>query len=153
MIEGFRGEYKFLSNFHMVDIEVDGIVYKSVEHYYVCSKFIDDQMIDNIWYDKNMFIEYINSIDLPGKVKRIGSKIKVRSDWNKVKLDIMYKGLVAKYNVPELKKLLLDTKNQEIIEVNNWNDRYWGVCDGVGKNKLGKMLMDIRSELRHVSLF
>lgn len=31
-----------------------------------------------------------------------------------------------------------------IIEVNNWGDTYWGVCNGIGDNHLGKILMKIR---------
>jgi predicted NAD-dependent protein-ADP-ribosyltransferase YbiA (DUF1768 family) len=35
-----------------------------------------------------------------------------------------------------------------LIEGNTWNDRYWGVCRGTGKNRLGQILMRIRSEIR-----
>ena len=48
----------------------------------------------------------------------------------------------------ELKKKLLDTGDQELIEGNYWNDTFWGVCEGKGQNHLGKILMQIREELR-----
>ena len=47
-----------------------------------------------------------------------------------------------------LANLLLETANDQLIEGNNWGDTEWGVCKGVGKNMLGKLLMQIRDELR-----
>lgn len=35
----------------------------------------------------------------------------------------------------------------ELIEGNTWGDRIWGVCDGVGENRLGKILMRVRAEM------
>jgi predicted NAD-dependent protein-ADP-ribosyltransferase YbiA (DUF1768 family) len=35
----------------------------------------------------------------------------------------------------------------ELIEGNWWGDTYWGVCNGVGENHLGKLLMKIRDYL------
>jgi hypothetical protein len=35
-----------------------------------------------------------------------------------------------------------------LVEGNTWNDRYWGVCRGVGQNKLGHLLMKLREEYK-----
>jgi hypothetical protein len=43
--------------------------------------------------------------------------------------------------------MLLLTGDEELIEGNFWGDVFWGVCNGVGKNHLGKILMEVRSEL------
>ena len=40
----------------------------------------------------------------------------------------------------------LKALNGLIQEDNTWGDRYWGVCNGTGQNKLGKILMKIRDE-------
>ena len=48
---------------------------------------------------------------------------------------------------PDLKEKLLSSGSVHLIEGNDWNDREWGVCNGEGKNKLGKILMRIRGEL------
>lgn len=40
------------------------------------------------------------------------------------------------------------TDDAELVEGNTWGDRYWGVVDGVGENRLGKLLMERRAELR-----
>ena len=43
---------------------------------------------------------------------------------------------------------LLMTREAELIEGNDWNDYFWGQCMGVGDNHLGKLLMQVRKELR-----
>jgi len=53
-----------------------------------------------------------------------------------------------KFSNPQLAKQLLDTKDFELIEGNTWGDTFWGVCSGKGQNNLGKILMQIRNELK-----
>jgi hypothetical protein len=48
---------------------------------------------------------------------------------------------------PFLTRALLDTENARLIEENNWNDTFWGVCNNTGENNLGKLLMKIREDL------
>ena len=43
---------------------------------------------------------------------------------------------------------LLDTGDTELIEGNNWHDTFWGVCKGKGQNNLGKILMEVRKDIR-----
>jgi predicted NAD-dependent protein-ADP-ribosyltransferase YbiA (DUF1768 family) len=43
---------------------------------------------------------------------------------------------------------LIATGDTELIEGNNWRDYFWGMCNGKGKNNLGKILMKVREELR-----
>jgi predicted NAD-dependent protein-ADP-ribosyltransferase YbiA (DUF1768 family) len=49
----------------------------------------------------------------------------------------------------ELRQKLLATGDAILEEGNDWGDRVWGVVDGVGKNRLGKILMKVRDELRN----
>ena len=73
----------------------------------------------------------------------------LRNDWEKVKDEIMYNICLCKFTQnEELKQKLLNTGNAELIEGYTWNDTYWGICRGRGKNHLGKILMQIREELR-----
>jgi predicted NAD-dependent protein-ADP-ribosyltransferase YbiA (DUF1768 family) len=62
----------------------------------------------------------------------------------------MYDLNCQKYGVPEFGDRLLETGNLYIEETNTWNDTYWGVCGGKGRNKLGKILMVIREDLRSI---
>lgn len=57
--------------------------------------------------------------------------------------------LEQKFRTPTYRKLLLDTNQRTISEGNYWNDDYWGVNlkTNRGLNLLGKMIMDIRSDL------
>ena len=61
----------------------------------------------------------------------------------------MLTGLRKKFADPELRNLLLATGDEELIEGNYWGDTYWGVCNGVGQNKLGKLLMQVREEIKN----
>lgn len=152
MIDIFRGSYYFLSNFYPCEIEHDSIVYPSLEHYYVALKCDNDQIINGKYYTCFDFRELISKVKSPGKVKIIGKNIKVRSDWNDIKLDIMWIGIQQKFRNKELSELLISTGDQKLVEGNYWHDNFYGQCTcekciDKGKNKLGKLLMKIRSEL------
>lgn len=139
MIDSFQGEYRFLSNFWPVKVVFEGHVYTSVEHAYVAAKTTDE----------NARAE-IRNLRLAGQVKQYGKTLKLRDDWDTVKLSVMQSLLEQKFEVLELQEKLLDTGTEELIEGNYWGDVYWGVCRGVGENHLGRLLMHIRAT--HASL-
>ena len=49
-----------------------------------------------------------------------------------------------------LNTLLQETQNKYLEETNHWNDTFWGVCNGIGENMLGKILMEIRKENEYI---
>ena len=152
-ITKFEGRYNFLSNFYPCKIEHQGITYPSVEHYYVALKVTGMQFIDGVYYTAPDFRELIARILDAGDVKKLGRRVKVRSDWNEKKLEFMEWGIREKFKDPKLGEMLLDTSDLELIEGNNWHDVFWGKCscpkcNGDGENHLGKILMKIREELR-----
>lgn len=142
MITSFFGEYRFLSNFYAVSIEFEGLDYPSAEHAYVASKTLDDDMR-----------KQIAKIETPGKVKRFGIELNLRSDWSDdLKLIIMRKILEKKFRSdridPPLWEWLRATAPEELVEGNSWGDKFWGQCPvGVGKNHLGKLLTSIRDDV------
>lgn len=136
-IDRFRDEYYWLSNFYKVDIIYENITYPSMEHFYVAMKTKDLKIR-----------KHISNIKTPSEAKLYGKTMSIREDWGLVKKQIMMFGLKQKFNKEPFKQLLIDTKDMYIEEGNNWNDTYWGVCDGHGKNILGKMIMKIRKELK-----
>jgi predicted NAD-dependent protein-ADP-ribosyltransferase YbiA (DUF1768 family) len=73
----------------------------------------------------------------------------IRPDWEEVKMNVMKKGLYAKFTQnPALLESLLSTGEREIIE-NSPYDSFWGCgSKGDGQNHLGKLLMRLRSHLR-----
>ena len=78
----------------------------------------------------------------------MGKQVQLRDGFNEMKLELMYKLLKMKFrpNSPLGKKL--QNIHGEIIEENTWHDTFWGVCNGIGENHLGKLLMKIRDELQ-----
>ena len=149
-IDSFKGRWAFLSNFYPCEIEHQGIRYPSVEHFYVSMKCNNEQMINGKHYTIGDFREMIAITPSPGLVKKIGQKIKVRSDWDDKKLEFMNWAIREKFKDMNLSELLIGTEDMELIESNTWNDTFWGVCNGKGKNHLGKILMKVRDELRGV---
>jgi ribA/ribD-fused uncharacterized protein len=150
MIDKFDGKYRFLSNFYPCKIEHQGITYPSVEHYYVAMKVNDEQLINGKYYTTGDFREMISRVKEAALVKKIGNKIKLRSDWDNKKLDVMNWAIREKFKDESLKELLLSTGDQELIEGNFWKDFFWGVCNGRGQNHLGKILMIVRDEIRGI---
>lgn len=136
MITEFKNEYRFLSNFYKSPLVYKGKEYPTVEHAFQCAKTFDEAEQ-----------EKLRSYASPVIVKRAGKKVKLRPDWEDVKIDIMYEILKIKFSDPELKSLLLSTGNEILVEGNTWGDTFWGKCKGEGKNILGKLLMKVRSEL------
>lgn len=135
MIKEFRGKYYFLSNFSESKININGIT------------FLNGESAFNSFKDMNIQSEFAN-LD-PSTAKRKGRNVKLRHDWESVKDDIMYQVVKAKFEQNEdLKVKLLETGDEYLEEGNLWNDVYWGMCKGRGKNKLGKILMKVREELR-----
>lgn len=134
MIDSFSGEYRFLSNFY-----ADPHGGLSVEHYYQARKTEDIEEADAI----------LNA-NTPGEAKRLGRKATLRPDWDDIKDDVMLILLWRKFCHEPLRTRLLETGDQELIEGNTWGDTYWGVCNGKGKNMLGKLLMKVRDELNGI---
>jgi ribA/ribD-fused uncharacterized protein len=135
-IKGFSGEFSWLSNFTAVEVEFDGDVFPSVEHAYVAAKTFDPVLRKQIK-------------SLPAnKAKRFGSKITLIPDWDIIKLEVMMDLLRQKFKQEPFRSLLLATGDAYIEETNWWKDTFWGVCNGVGRNHLGKMIMEIRKELQ-----
>lgn len=82
-----------------------------------------------------------------GRAKSAGRKLKLRSDWESVKLPIMAELLHTKFKHLDLQASLKATGDTALIEGNWWGDTFWGVCDGIGENWLGKLLMAEREKI------
>jgi len=84
----------------------------------------------------------------PGQAKRFGRQVSLRPNWEQIRLDVMLCLVRQKFEADAaLAADLLATKDAELIECNDWGDTYWGQCWGAGQNHLGRILMQVRSEL------
>lgn len=70
--------------------------------------------------------------------------MRLRSDWNMVRVGIMREVIHAKFSNLEMRSKLEETRGSELVEGNDWGDRFWGVSGGIGENRLGKILMQER---------
>lgn len=134
MISAFSGEHRFLSNFF---IEPD---WSHVEGEYQAAKCANSE---DLYKFANL---------TPAQCKALGRKVAIRTDWHKVRLEVMSLLVRNKFtDHPDLMAMLLKTGDQMLLEGNRWGDIYWGVCGNRGENHLGKILMRVRRELRELA--
>ncbi|MEM8803865.1 MAG: NADAR family protein [Pseudomonadota bacterium] len=136
---GQTDAYSEFSNFAPYGVEMEGAWWPTVEHYFQAQKF-----------EYPAYRDKIRKANRPKDAKALGltRKLPLRSDWEVVKEEIMYAAVAKKFMThATLKELLLSTGDVAIIE-NAPMDYFWGAGqDGTGQNKLGKILMRVRSEL------
>lgn len=138
-IDHFRGEYAFLSNFWEIPVTYQGLTYGSNEAAFQAQKCMTEE-------EKLPFTEL-----RPAMSKKAGRRVQLRADWEDVKLPIMEDIVRAKFTQNEdLKQLLLATGDLVLEEGNTWHDTFWGVDVKTreGENHLGRILMQVRQELR-----
>ncbi|MFA5652226.1 MAG: NADAR family protein [Candidatus Paceibacterota bacterium] len=143
-VKGFMGPYRFLSNFWPAKVFLDDVEYKSVELAYQAAKWKPEH---RGYFQTCTELEAIkhNEENKPHDAC-------TKEEWAERKLTIMTDLVTQKFNPllnPENTKLLLDTGQMHLEEMNWWNDLYWGTNkEGEGENQLGKLLMKVRKDLQ-----
>jgi hypothetical protein len=136
-----KDAYGCFSNFSAHPFKLKGKIWKTSEHYFQAQKFAGTE-----------HEEEIRLIDSPMVAARAGrSRQKpLREDWEVVRDDVMREAIRAKFTQHEdLRKILLETGDAILVE-HTANDRYWADGgDGSGLNMLGKLLMELREQLRN----
>jgi N-glycosidase YbiA len=134
--------YGQFSNFwRKSPIWIDGVGYHSTEHYYQSQKFAGT---DPVWQEEIRKAPTCREAADKGRDRTHP----MRPDWEQVKEDVMRVALRAKFTQhEELRALLISTGSEEIVE-HSTHDGYWGDGgDGTGKNRLGKLLMELRESI------
>jgi ribA/ribD-fused uncharacterized protein len=144
-IGSFQGEFRWLSNFWPAQVTLDGRVYPSVEHAYQAAKTKGPEARKK-FQDPSLKASVAKRLGSPAGMLSYG--LRIRPDWNEVRLGIMEGLIRQKFSRAPLRDKLLATGDAILVEGNYWNDQFWGVCRGVGENHLGKILMKIRKELQ-----
>jgi ribA/ribD-fused uncharacterized protein len=136
-------EFGCFSNFAPYPVRMDGKIWQTSEHYFQAQKFEDAEHQEKIRQTKSPMI-----------AARMGRdrKKRLRRDWESVKVGIMREVVRAKFSQHEdIRQLLLSTGDAKIVE-HTENDSYWGDGgDGSGKNMLGRILMEVREELKRAT--
>lgn len=135
--------YGALSNLYKREIEFEGEVFPTAEHAYQAGKA-----------RKPAVREWLMAAPSPSLLAMAAHGLYVwdiTSDWSKIKFERMKRILVAKFTQHnDLQALLLGTGNARLVEsatVDNAVNRLWGEVNGLGQNKLGELLMEVRTEL------
>lgn len=132
--------YEF-TNFYPAEVDLDGQVWPTTEHYFQAQKFIGTP-----------FVEIIRNFPRPREAFDFSRNPAVscwcRADWEQVKINIMRKALLAKFSQHcHLRQKLLQTGTRKLIEHSPY-DNFWGNGgDDRGLNHLGGLLMEIRDEI------
>jgi hypothetical protein len=133
-------EYGWLSNFSEHGFTLDGVRWASVEHFYQAQKYAGTEAA-----------ERIRRTDSPAKARKTGQdrSLRPRADWDAVKVDVMRQAVQAKFaQNRQARELLLATADEELIHESK-SDAFWGKSrDGIGDNRLGASIMEVRQALR-----
>lgn len=154
MIWGFQGSSFFLSNFYEGEpIRAYGKEFKTAEHMFNALKTTDPEEA-----------QLVIDAPTPAKAKWFGRRVTLKPNWDETeRFSAMRATLGAKFiGNSTLTRALLATKDYELWEANKWHDNFWGVCIcsscsstaglGAGENHLGRLLMELRDDLRKWSL-
>ena len=144
----------YLSNWWLSDFEVDGIKFTSAEQYMMWGKA-------KLFGDTEIQAKILDVTDV-AKIKALGREVKGFDDavWTANREQIVYTGLKSKFrDDAELREKLLSTGDAILAEC-AVHDRVWGIGLSMkdpnrfdmskwrGLSLLGKLLMQVRDELR-----
>ncbi len=146
-IEFYRANekpYGVFSNLYKRTVVFEGVEYPTSEHAYQAGKPRKDTVRD-----------WLMAAPSPSLLAMAAHGLyvwDVHPDWSKTKFARMKRVLEAKFTQHmDLQEILLSTGDARLIEtatVDNAVNRLWGQVNGVGKNMLGVLLMEVRSEIR-----
>lgn len=131
------GNYRWLSNFYPCKVQYRGLTFHTTEAAYQAQKSLNPDVVKEF-----------SKIKSPGEAKGAGQRLKMRPDWNEVRVGVMKDLIDIKfYALGSLAEKLTGTGDTVLIEGNTWDDHFWGVCRGWGRNELGIILMERRRHL------
>lgn len=139
--------YGAFSNLYRREVRVDGQTFPTAEHAYQAAKARRPEVRD-----------WILAAPSPALLAMAAHGLyqwDIVPDWSRIKFDRMRAVLRAKFTQhADLRELLLSTGTARLVEagtVDNPVNRLWGEVNGKGKNMLGVLLMEIRTELARAS--
>lgn len=121
-------EHSECDNFELSNFTINGVTYPTAEHYMQCQKATNDSDFHKILKSDTGLGAWV-----------YGNKIKLRKDWEAIKVKAMYEGNLEKFKQNEdLRNALLSSKGK--VEFNN-STPFW--------NHWNALIMErIRAELR-----
>ena len=147
-------ENGYLSNWYLSQFTVEDITFSSMEQYMMYEKAV-------LFHDKETAEKILQTTDV-AEIKTLGRNVRHFDDtiWIREREKIVYKGVLEKFcQNDELAKKLEETGEDTIAEC-AVKDRIWGIGLSMrdknrfcmnkwrGQNLLGKILMQVRGEIR-----
>lgn len=144
-------DHRWLSNMAFVDIIHDGITYPATENFYQAMKYGAEAVVflDHT-AQRQQIREYIATLSPVGSKRFSRLHEMNNASFESEKLQIMLLAQRLKYAQEPFKSKLLATGDGILEEGNWWKDSFWGVDIHTrqGANHLGKIIMQVRQELR-----
>lgn len=151
-----KGDERILSNYYPFNFTVEGVEFHSVEQYYHYRRFeghpTEQAKILTYTGEDNAHLSrhYAHIRTNQGKLIMDEEK----------RIEIMYEGLKLKLDhCKEFKDYLLSTGSIELVEFASWGDDFWGAVKSTagrglmeGRNVLGKLLMELRTEAKETPI-
>lgn len=131
----FRGDYYFLSSMFPCSVRYFDLTFKCSESLFQAFQCTNMEDI--------LAISKMNGFD----AKKYSKTMSKRSDWKEIRLKVMTFVVDLKFhqNIILLQKLARIT--EPIVEENTWGDTFWGVCNGIGYNYLGRILEKLKHKI------
>lgn len=136
------GKLGYLATYSNHGFIEKGIYYQTSEHYYQSKKFTKKSVVKKILLAPTPKIA--------SEIGRDRNNI-LRKNWRIIKNDVMYNAVFYKFfSNEQLRKKLLATGNEEIVEETE-KENYWGCGPNKdGKNNYGKILELVRENIRRI---
>lgn len=143
----FKGEHAFLSNFY-------GTTFKWREKTFFCGEQAFQYaktffpMAGEARKCKDLGMRLLDTGN-PTTAKRYGREVPLDvAEWDKRRVQYMREIVHARFaqnmSDEDLTGQLINTGAMMLVEGNDWNDTFWGRCNGKGFNTLGVLLMEER---------
>ena len=148
MINGFTNQYRYLDNSFHSPFRYRGQWWDTVTHAYQAMKTDDKDEQRKIMLAPNPSAAYL-----------LGKRVRLRENWDRIRDFVMMECIIKKFEQNEqIRKKLIETKDEVLIAKNYWHDNYWGVCNCKDckvynevckdNNKLGIILMEVRESFK-----
>jgi ribA/ribD-fused uncharacterized protein len=147
VVKEFKGDYHFLSNFYPGRFMWRNVEFPTGEHAFSYAK---GYFAPNYTGPQQQsYFDRVLNAPTPGKAKYQGRSVPLDvAEWDKRKVQYMREIVHARFaqdlSGQALAGRLVNTGAMMLVEGNDWNDTFWGRCNGKGFNTLGVILMEER---------
>jgi len=130
-----QGPFACFGRTHVAPFHLDGVEWQTVEHYYQAAKTDDPEVK-----------EMIREAETAAEAMRIGQVLDVRPDWEEIRDDVIRRAYYAKFKAhKKWRRILISTHGTPLHDASPRKHPYWGVK---GKDRLGQILMEVRTQLK-----